>query len=72
MSSDLKHETILELERWKNLSVCYRTHATHVGRRQVTATKKLGSGQKAAQTKNIERRDATQGKPASDRRPPPS
>jgi hypothetical protein len=40
-----------ELERWKNLSVCYRTHATHVGTRQVAATKKLASGQKAAHTR---------------------
>jgi hypothetical protein len=40
-----------ELERWKNLPVCYRTHATHVGRRQVAAIKKLASGQKAAQTR---------------------
>ena len=40
-----------ELERWKNLPVCYRTHATQVGRRQVAATKKLASGQKAAQTR---------------------
>src|SRR5665648_158503 len=57
-----------ELECWKNLPVCYRTHATHVGRRQVAATKKLASGQKAAQTRK--RRAA--GRDAAVTRKPPA
>jgi hypothetical protein len=47
-----------ELERRKNFPVCYRTHATHMGRRQV-ATKKLTSGQKAQTRKRRRNAAAT-------------
>ena len=43
--------TFLSCTRRKTLPMCYSTDATHIGRGQVAATKKLTSGQKAAQTR---------------------
>ena len=60
LSSDAEEH---ELERRKNLPVCYRTHATHMGRRQV-ATKKLTSGQKAQTRKRRRNAAATHKRPA--------
>ena len=60
LSSDAEEH---ELERRKNLPVCYRTHATHMGRRQV-ATKKLKSGQKAQPRKRRRNAAATHKRPA--------
>jgi hypothetical protein len=53
-----------ELESRKNLLVCYRTHATHMGRRQV-ATKKLTPGQKAQTRKRRRNATATHKRPAT-------
>lgn len=54
-----------ERERRKNFAVCYSTHATHMGRRQVAATKKLR--QKAAQKR---KRRAAGRNAAATRKPP--